>query len=69
MAIKNYYGIKLSIAQATITEKKQIDVELDWNDIDVKEYLKQENQTVSSSVKVLENAKIKTVSLHICVFK
>ena len=65
LAIKNYYGIKLSTARATIIEKNEIDVELDWRDSDVKKYLNYENQTVNSSMNVLKNAKIKTVSLNI----
>ena len=38
-AIKDYYVIKLSTTRATIIEKREIDVELDWSDIDVKDYL------------------------------
>ena len=65
LAIKNYYVIKLSTTRATIIEKKEIDVELDWSDIDVKDYLNHENQIVNSSMKVLKNTKIKSVSLSI----
>ena len=43
LAIKNYYVIK-----------KEIDVEVDWSDIDVKDYLNHENQIVNSSMKVLK---------------
>ena len=39
--------------------------QLDWGDINVKEYLNHENQTVNSSIRVLKNAKIKTVWLNI----
>ena len=54
LVIKNYYGIKLLTTPTTITEKKEIDVELDWSDIDVKEYLNNDNQTVNSSIRVLK---------------
>ena len=37
--------------------EKEIDVELDWSDIDIKEYLNHENRTVHSSIRVLKNAK------------
>ena len=65
LAIKNHYDIKLSTTLTTILEKKEIDVKVDWSDIYVKEYLNHENQTVNSSMWVLKNAKIKTVSLKI----
>ena len=53
-AIKSYYVIKPWTTRAIITEKKEIDVELDWSDIDVKDYLNHENQIVNSSMKVLK---------------
>ena len=65
LAVKNYYGIELSTTPTTIIGKKEIDVELDWSDIDVKEYLNHENQTVNSLMRVLRNAKIKEVLLNI----
>ena len=65
LAIKNHYGIKLSITPATIIEKKEIDVQLDSSNIDVKEYFDYENQTANSSMRIFKNAKIKTVSLNI----
>ena len=74
MLIRNYglsnekllwYYSKLPITPAAITKKKEIDVGLDWSHTDVREYLNHENQTANSSIRVLKNKKIKTVSLHI----
>ena len=37
----------------------------DWCDIDFNEYLNHKNETVNSSMRLLKNAKIKTVLLNI----
>ena len=55
LAVKYYFGIKLSTTPANIIEKKEKEVILDWSGIDVKGYLDHEKKNVSSSTRVLKN--------------